>query len=272
MIKDKIKENAVLHPIARMIKKSAMKGWVGLNQIFKPQYRTEIEKFKNIHKGERCFIVATGPSLTLEDLSKIKEEYSFSVNSIINLYDKTDYRPTYYLIQDGNVERRLRQKPGTIKHEASFMGVGDVTGFKNVISPRQAKLYKGKFIFYNLSVAYHMFDMCYADASKMENRFSPDCATQIYDGCTVTYSAIQMACYMGFEEIYLLGCDTNFAGHVDDDPTAIDVNSDPAYFSIKAYEMAKKYADEHNIKIYNATRGGMLEAFPRVNFDEVVCK
>ena len=32
---------------------------------------------------------------------------------------------------------------------------------------------------------------------------------------------------------------------------------------------AKRYADAHGIKIYNATRGGKLEVFPRVEFDSL---
>jgi hypothetical protein len=39
---------------------------------------------------------------------------------------------------------------------------------------------------------------------------------------------------------------------------------------IEAYREAKKYADLHNIKIYNATRGGMLEVFERVDLDKVL--
>lgn len=38
---------------------------------------------------------------------------------------------------------------------------------------------------------------------------------------------------------------------------------------ILAYESAKKYVDSHNISIYNATRGGMLEVFERVDFDSL---
>jgi len=36
-----------------------------------------------------------------------------------------------------------------------------------------------------------------------------------------------------------------------------------------AFEKAKEYADGHGIKIYNATRGGKLEVFERVNFDDL---
>ena len=36
-----------------------------------------------------------------------------------------------------------------------------------------------------------------------------------------------------------------------------------------AYKAARKYADAHGIKIYNATRGGKLEVFERVDFDSL---
>ena len=35
----------------------------------------------------------------------------------------------------------------------------------------------------------------------------------------------------------------------------------------KAYMAAHQYADSHGIKIYNATRGGELEVFERVELD-----
>ncbi len=34
-------------------------------------------------------------------------------------------------------------------------------------------------------------------------------------------------------------------------------------------ESAKKYADIHDVGIYNATRSGNLEGFPRVKFDSL---
>ena len=47
---------------------------------------------KNKHEGKRCFIVCTGPSLTLEDVNKLKNEYTFSMNNIFKCYDKTDWQ------------------------------------------------------------------------------------------------------------------------------------------------------------------------------------
>lgn len=39
---------------------------------------------------------------------------------------------------------------------------------------------------------------------------------------------------------------------------------------ITGYKAAKKYADAHNIKIINCTRGGMLEVFPRMKLEDVL--
>ncbi len=40
--------------------------------------------------------------------------------------------------------------------------------------------------------------------------------------------------------------------------------------SLFVYRLLKKYADRHGIKIYNATRGGNLEVFPRVQLEDVL--
>ena len=38
------------------------------------------------------------------------------------------------------------------------------------------------------------------------------------------------------------------------------------------YEYAEKYSREHGFRIFNATRGGFLEKFERVNLDDVLKK
>ncbi|MEH7386551.1 hypothetical protein V7147_14250, partial [Bacillus sp. JJ1521] len=62
------------------------------------QYQ-KLKKIKNKHMGQRCFIIGTGPSLTIEDLEKLRNEMTFSMNSICLAFDETDWRPTYYGIQ-----------------------------------------------------------------------------------------------------------------------------------------------------------------------------
>ena len=64
--------------------------------------------YKGIHEGERCFVIATGPSLTMEDLESLGGEYTIAMNSICKLYDQTDWRPTYYAVQDNLVFDKMQ--------------------------------------------------------------------------------------------------------------------------------------------------------------------
>lgn len=82
---------------------------------------------------------------------------------------------------------------------------------------------------------------------------------------------------MGFKEIYLLGNDCSYPndpkkqhfmdfGHYDSSTlTARDR-------IIFAYQYAKDFLKESDVKILNATRGGALEIFPRVDFDSLTFK
>ncbi|MDR2410560.1 MAG: hypothetical protein LBE13_20955 [Bacteroidales bacterium] len=104
-------------------------------------------------------------------------------------------------------------------------------------------------------------------------KFSGDAGSVVYDGYSVVFSMLQIAVFLGFGKIYLLGCDCNYES---------DLNNFADYghgstpqktittAMIEALREAKKYADLHNIKIYNATRGGMLEVFERVDLDKVL--
>lgn len=61
-----------------------------------------VKSLKDKHKGEKIFIVATGPSLKMEDLKVLQEKNitTISLNGVFKIYDKTSWRPDYYVIQD----------------------------------------------------------------------------------------------------------------------------------------------------------------------------
>ena len=118
--------------------------------------------------------------------------------------------------------------------------------------------------------------------------FSTDISKQINCRGTVTFTCMQIAAYMGFSEIYLIGVDHNYQKIIDDNGNIVEDKSVNDYFcekydedikdiavhnmgnNTRAYIDAKKYCDENKkTTIYNATRGGKLEVFKRVNFDEL---
>ena len=104
-------------------------------------------------------------------------------------------------------------------------------------------------------------------------KYSNDCYVRVYDGFSITYSIIQLATYMGFDEIYLLGADCTYMGkqHHFIETGVVDPGYKEASDRLFAsYGEAKRYAEANGIKIYNATRGGCLELFERVDLDEIV--
>ena len=226
-------------------------------------YIERIKKYKNIHKEDRCFIVCTGPSLTNNDLNLIRNEFSFGMNSIV-LQD--NWHPTYYGIQDIHVYEKMKEQIHNYTKEIPTFMTKDI-----FISGRDDFANRENIIVMPVYGSDHLVN---PESDRFE--FSEDCYIQIHDGYSITISLIQLAYYMGFREIYLLGADTNYDKN--GSQHFIDFEVDDKYIfkskdrNIRMYEKVKSFADQNGLKIYNATRGGMLEVFPRVNLDEMELK
>ncbi len=227
-----------------------------VNCLYRKSRYEKLKEIKNKHIGERCFIVATGPSLTIEDLDKLKNEVTFSMNSICLAFDETDWRPTYFGIQDIAVYKKFESHIEKLKSDCKLIGDVILTQ-KNI--PDDYFVYPLNFLNHNV------------DHHEYNTKFSNDAFAVVYDGYSITYSLIQIAVYMGFDEIYLLGADCNYSGNMNHHFKEYG-HVDPSFVlardkMISAYLEAKKFADRNNIKIYNATRGGELEVFDRVDLD-----
>ncbi len=225
-----------------------------------PEYRNKrIDSFRGIHNGQECFIVATGPSLTSDDLNIIHSSNykSISMNQIFKIFPFTDWRPDYYVAQDILVTKTY---PLFWKEmDNSIIFVSDANeDFNNSNYPQNVYINHMGLIW---------------DTNR-EPGFSEDIAQIVYCCGTVTYSCIQIAIYLGFKTIYLLGVD--FSGYKGNRQKYDHFYSEENKVSIcyskhveLAYKKAKKYADNHGVKIINATRGGNLELFERVDFDSL---
>ena len=225
----------------------------------------KIKAFKNSRKGKRCFIVGNGPSLTVEQLEKIRDEDSFGANRIFKLFDKTRWRPRYYIIQD--------------KYD-STKGVYETLDVENLfVSDFYWKEHGMK---NPHAICYHTKRLLrQSDALP----FSEECSLFIQSASTVPFTMIQLACYMGYSEIYLIGMDHTYANvtndkgsiikrnqvknHVFDDEKPNEVVANISYMEA-AYRTARIYCEKHGIKICNATHGGALEIFERIDFGDVI--
>lgn len=226
----------------------------------------KIMSLKDKYKGERCFVICTGPSLTIDDLNLLKGEYTFGMNSISLLFDNTDFRPSFFGCIDEGVF--LKMYDNIQKYDDDKIPV--------FISGRAAKHCELKPHWYEIpvNVAYHTYDRWVKN--KFWCKFSDDAYAGVYDMYSVTHFLIQIAVYMGFKDIYLLGCDCNQVKgrqvHFKDygvPDASIDTSRER---NINGFEEVKRYCDTHDVTVYNATRGGMLEVFERVDLDKILCK
>lgn len=72
----------------------------GLYRYSQTEDSKRVLELKDAHKGKRCFIIGNGPSLRADDLDKLENEYTFGANRIFNIYEQTNWRPSYYIAVD----------------------------------------------------------------------------------------------------------------------------------------------------------------------------
>ena len=215
----------------------------------------DLKKFYNLYEDkQRCFIIATGPSLTMDDLNTLleKQEFCFSVNGMCKT--ETKWKPNVYVVLDGKFFLENQEAIRNYFCQIKFLPDDNIDFWQ--------QKREGEYQIHRDTLdAYEVME------------FSEDITQIVNSQGTVTVGCIQIAVYMGFKKIYLLGTDCNYTiGSVnnhfggDEKPDMIDHSVSAM---LQGYQMCRNYADAHGIKIYNATRGGMLEVFERVDFDSL---
>jgi glycosyltransferase involved in cell wall biosynthesis len=237
-----------------------------------------LAKLKNLYQGRRCFIIGNGPSLRPADLETLAAggELTFACNKIFKAFAHSSWRPDLYCVIDNLILSyhldtiiNLNLPVMLLNYHAAGLAPEDL----HALSADKENI--------------HLFKIYHKEFwdSRLEcflPGFSPNPAKYITEGCSVTYAMLQWGAYMGFREMYLLGVDFDYkdpsggnAGRLDyfcaDYVEAGEAVKGTEYMDItlRAYQQAAAYAEKNGIKIYNATRGGKLEVFERVDFDEL---
>lgn len=229
------------------------------------EYRNiPLSKFKNLHHGQRCFIVATGPSLCLDDLECLRRnnEITMSVNMVYKAFPLVKWRPDYYVMADLEGARFYEKELKQLNLPNMFITDIYPDFWKNELSDN-----------------FYKYHGCSAFSGHNVPKFSDDIVKCIYSSATVIYVCLQLAIYMGFKEIYIIGADCNYKKDAKasenhfvknyyhrNDNQATEFALEEAFLE---YQVARRYAELHEIKIYNATRGGKLEVFERIDFDSL---
>lgn len=250
-----------------------IKGFFRCNGILLNENSRLLASYKDKFKGKRCFLIGNGPSLKAEDLDRLKNEITFGCNLIFNIFDQTDWRPTFYCISDSGVTRTNSYRLAQNMQHSTLMIREFAYKFLKVSIPSVCLPY--------ISVPWY----------KVRGNIL---AYHYISHSTVMSMMVELAFYMGFSEIYLLGVDgtttTGKGGHFSENYYTnemknfirqrfkkIDPDRTPEerakYFQDRAlgiYEQLKTFAEKKGIKIYNATRGGYVEVFERADFDTIV--
>ncbi len=225
---------------------------------------------KDIYKGKRCFVIGNGPSLNIADLEKMMEDVTMACNGICELFDVTKWRPTCFFCEDNifiNEHIKTREELEVLLKDCKY-------AFTTIRSDLKEKY------------GFEYDNLFYLNPKRsiMEVEFSDNICECIYSAGTTLYSMLQVAVYMGIKEIYFIGVDFSFRKVVHEDGTVEEdkcINNhmelmnqvNQGLYAVdlitKGYLCVQKYAKEHDIKIYNATRGGKLEVFERVDFDSL---
>lgn len=240
-----------------------------------PGNRARLESYRDKHKGQTCFVIGNGPSLRAEDLTELHRRGipCFAAKRINLIYPQTEWRPLYYMVSDEEFVREHAQEIDRENPCDRFLGAFSLLR-DGVRLPRTAY-----YPFNKLHRATPYFSM------------DPLCRGFYWSG-TIAYKMIQMACFMGFSRIYLLGVDNTANAYIDDNGNAVYTQQKDLHFSSKyqgldctqlpeyalpnigfmnrCYYEAMLQCRQAGIEIFNATRGGALEVFPRVEFDEVM--
>lgn len=230
-----------------------------------PRYQASIERMlalKEKHKGEHCFIIGNGPSLKDTDLTLLKNEVTFGSNRIYLLFDEIGFCTTYFLSVNRLVIEQCAQ---------------DIV-----------KVPCPKFIGWHARDRVDFTDDMMFLYSRGERSFSTDITNGVWEGGTVTYVALQVAYYMGFDRVILVGVDHSFAARGEPHATVVSQGDDPNHFhpqyfgkgfrwqlpdlemSEQAYRMAKDYFERAGREVVDATVGGKLRVFPRIDYKSLL--
>ena len=215
---------------------------------------------KDRHRGKRCFILGNGPSLRQTDLTRLRGEFTFGLNRIYLLFPELGF-PTTYLV---TVNRLV------IDQCAGELAAVPALKFLPWTTRRQFS-----------SVAETVYIRTYC----AKPHFSGHVNQSIWSGATVTFVAMQLAYHMGFSEVILVGVDHSFTTQGKPHAAVVSRGDDPNHFSPNyfgkgfkwqlpdletseiAYRMAKLAFESDGRRIVDATIGGKLTVFQRMDYD-----
>ena len=223
----------------------------------------KLEQFRNKHKDEDCFIIGNGPSLNEMDLSLLNDYYTFGLNKIHLIFDRKPFDLSYHVAVNPHVIRQSKKEISNLNCQSFLSYVP--AWINRVISD----------------------NIYYLGDTESNEFFYKDITKGMRQGHTVTYVAMQLAYFMGFKNIYLIGVDHNFNQQGKPNETQKMSGNDPNHFdpnyfkgqvwqladlegSEMHYLIAKYVFEKDSRNISDATQQGKLDIFQKLSFEKAL--
>jgi hypothetical protein len=222
-----------------------------------------LAELKDAHKGQRAFVVANGPSLKKTDMSKLKNEYTFGMNRIYLMFPELGFSTTYLTVVNDLVVEQIARDLAALP-------------LPKFIAWRSRRHFPD-----DLPIAQWP---TFLYTSYTGRRFSTDVRGRVWEGATVTNVTLQLAFHMGFQQVILIGVDHNYTAVGKPNVTVVSQGDDPNHFSPSyfgkgfrwqlpdletseiGYAMAREVYQKSGREILDATIGGKLTIFPKVDY------
>lgn len=262
---------------------------ISVRQSFTEDQRQALERnrvFANRHRGKRCFVVATGPSLKSQNIEALENEITFVMSGFWHHPVVEKWQPTYYCFSDPayfdgstSVQEFFDSLNKRIRSSSFFAPLPA----RDVVTQQQLLPLEKT---YWVAFRGELYDN-YAARREL------DLTRDIPGTMSVSQLCIMAAIYMGCSPIYLLGVDHDWlshkgeAGHFYNGHGGLEKNpgfkpqlSDWSYKFLmecqlrlwSGYETLKTMAERKGIRIVNATHGGFLDVFEREDFQTLLDK
>ncbi len=253
---------------------------------------TQNAELKNKHIGERCFIVGNGPSLKSVDFNLLRGETIISVNQINRHPDFALLKPKYHFWADASFFKFE-------EHEADELleimrGINKYNTPKCFFPIEQLEVVKKYHLDSDLDVAFFDDKLIFYDNYGKDIDF----AGVVPAFPTVVQYCIILAMYMGFKEIYLLGCDNtsilvniqsvlnadsehyDYAYEVSEkekkrmrkivEDNSLEAYARTYYETFKLYRELYSYCKSREIKLVNCSTQTVIESIPRKKLEDVI--
>ncbi len=249
MMLNPMQDNLITHALRRLLFLSAISAW---------QSMPRLAAYRNAFSGQKAVILCNGPSLNQVDFDSLDGVFCFGLNKINLLFERTPFRPSAIVA----VNRLV------IEQNADFYEQTDIPVFLNGIRARSRVAFQNN----------HINLCCF------EGGFSKNPQRFVAQGGTVTYVALQLAYFMGFTQVALVGCDHDFPVSGVPHETLRGENEDQNHFDSRyfanqawhapdlamseaSYAKARHAFEADGRRVVNASTHTKLDIFERISLD-----